>query len=73
VIAPRAITWNGNSGMPPPPPPVVELEELWALEVDEELFELLEDEMLLVDEALEVLVELVEEVVEVVVTTRAQW
>jgi hypothetical protein len=59
--------------MPPPPPPVVELEELWALEVDEELFELLEDEMLLVDEALEVLVELVEEVVEVVVTTRAQW
>lgn len=42
VIAPIANAWKGNSGMPPPLPPVVELVELWALEVVEELVEVLE-------------------------------
>jgi hypothetical protein len=68
VIAPMAIAWNGNSGIPPPPPPVLEL-VVGALEVVVELVELLEVEEVLevedVEELVVLVVELVEEVVDV--------
>jgi hypothetical protein len=52
LIAPTAIAWKENSGIPPPPPPVV---ELGALEVDEELVELLVEVLVEVVEVLDVL------------------